>query len=181
MNRNPPLDPPLNDRSWRWLMRHNSPFGFMKSHSREVRLWRHEREGESNFILMVSLWKKKKKEKMGDDGDPHNRKERERQQLLSQKKIPQHYFFNPPETDVTIKNTSLNISHCLLKCISETHSYISWQCFINNSSYLSNKLLLESGGFSYIRMIRLEDSLLFLFIFLAGWLSLLSFTALAFT
>ena len=181
MNCNLPLDPPLNDRSWRWLMRHNSPFGFMKSHSCEVRLWRHEREGESNFMLMVSLRKKKKKEKMGDDGDPHNRKERERQQLLSQKKSHNTIFSTPPETDVTIKNTSLNISHCLLKCISETHSYISWQCFINNSSYLSNKLLLESGGFSYVRMIRLEDSLLFLFIFLAGWLSLLSFTALAFT
>lgn len=44
------------------------PILFMTSHSREVRLWRHEREGKSNFMLMDSLGGKKKKGG-GGDGD----------------------------------------------------------------------------------------------------------------
>ena len=95
MNRNLPLDPPLNDRSWRWLMRHISPFGFMKSHSREVRLWRHEREGESNFMLMVSL-RKEKKWWWRPSQSQRKRTSRHLSQKKTNKKNPTTLFFQPP-------------------------------------------------------------------------------------
>lgn len=134
MNHNLLLDLLPNDWSWRWLTRHVTPFFLWRVTLEKWDCgWMKWKEREYSYANGLS-WEKRwgwgvmaTSQSLGRDRHKHD----------SQKNAVSS---TTPETDVTIKNTSLNISHCLLKCVWGKFCYIFWQSCINYSSYLSNKL-----------------------------------------